>query len=162
MSDFVASTPLAIGLLVAAGLLLLVIGFGSLRNRLLLWMGLRNMVRRPSQTFLLLVGLIVSTVLIVASFGLNDSLTYSAQQQVIQETGLFDETVTGTFSQAQLDHNLAAIRQQAGVQAATGVATISGRYRGNFLQLVSERTRLSLSINYLYGVGSDFEQAYGP
>jgi ABC-type antimicrobial peptide transport system permease subunit len=162
MSDFVASTPLAVGLLVAAGVLLLVIGFGCLRNRLLFWMGLRNMVRRPSQTFLLLVGLIVSTVLIVASFGLNDSLTYSAQQQVIQETGQFDETVTGMFSQAQLDHDLSVIRQHPGIQAATGVATVSGRYRGNFLELISDRTRLSLQINYLYGVEPDFEQTFGP
>ncbi len=161
MSDFVASTPLAIGLLMAAGLLLLFIGVSCFRNRLLLVMGLRNMLRRPSQTTLLLIGLTVSTVLIVASFGLNDSLTYSAQQQVMQETGQFDETVTGTFSQAQLDHDLTALRQHPGVQAATGVATVSGRYRGNFLELISDRTRLSLSLNYLYGVGPDFEQTYG-
>lgn len=153
MSDFVASTPFAIGLLVAAGLLLLGIGVACLRNRLLLLMGLRNMLRRPAQTSLLLIGLTVSTVLIVASFGLGDSLTYSAQQQVMQETGQFDETVTGTFSRAQLDDDLSAIRQHPGVQAATGVATVSGRYRGNFLQLISERTRLSLQLNYLYGVG---------
>jgi putative ABC transport system permease protein len=162
MSDFVASTPLAAGLLAAVGLLLLGIGTACLHNRLLLVMGLRNMLRRPSQVSLLLLGLIVSTILIVASFGLNDSLTYSAQQQVIQETGLFDETVTGTFRQTQLGQDLAAVRQHSGIQAATGVATISGRYRGNFLQLISDRTRLSLQINYLYGVASDFEQAFGP
>ena len=161
MSDFVASTPLAVGLLAGASLLLLGISVACMRNRLLLLMGIRNMWRRPAQTTLLLVGLTFSTVLIVSSFGLNDSLTYSAQQQVRQETGQFDETVTGTFSQTQLDQDLAAIRQHSGVQAATGVATISGRYRGNFLELVSERTRLSLSINYLYGVGADFEQSFG-
>ena len=162
MSDFVASTPLAVALLAVAGLLLLGIGVACARNRLLLLMGLRNMWWRPAQTTLLLIGLTFSTVLIVSSFGLNDSLTYSAQQQVRQEIGQFDETVTGTFNQTQLDHDLATIRPHPGVRAATGVATISGRYRGNFLELVSERTRLSLTINYLYGVGSDFEQAYGP
>ena len=101
MSDFVASTPLAVGLLALAGLLLLGLGVACARNRLLLLMGLRNMWRRPAQTTLLLVGLTFSTVLIVSSFGLNDSLTYSAQQQVRQETGQFDGVATDSATELE-------------------------------------------------------------
>ena len=145
----------------AVGLLFLAVGAGGLRNRLLVLIGVRNMRRRPYQAGLLLLGLTLSTALIVASKGLDDSLTFSAQRQVVQEIGGLDETVTGHFDQAQLDRYLTAIRQQPGVRAAAGVATISGRYHGNFLTLISDRTRLSMQVNYLYGVGADFESAYG-
>jgi ABC-type antimicrobial peptide transport system permease subunit len=145
----------------AVGLLCLALAAGGLRNRLLVRIGVRNMRRRPYQAGLLLLGLTLSTALIISSRGLDDSLTYSAQHQVVQEIGNLDETVTGHFDQAQLDRYLAVIRRQPDVRAAAGVATISGRYRGSFLQLNSDRTRLSMPVNYLYGVGADFEPAYG-
>src|SRR6516165_9222736 len=119
----------------AVGLLFLAVGAGGLRKRLLVLIGVRNMRRRPYQAGLLLLGLTLSTALIISSRGLDDSLTYSAQHQVVQEIGNLDETVTGHFDQAQLDRYLAVIRRQPDVRAAAGVATISGRYRGSFLQL---------------------------
>ncbi|BCL77616.1 hypothetical protein ccbrp13_00810 [Ktedonobacteria bacterium brp13] len=38
---------------------------------------------------------------------------------------------------------------------------LDGAYQGHFLQLISDRTRLALQINYLYGVPADFEQTFG-
>ncbi|BCL77617.1 hypothetical protein ccbrp13_00820 [Ktedonobacteria bacterium brp13] len=108
MLDFNASQLVTIAMVIITGLLLLLLGVNGLRNRLLLTLGLRNMLRRPSQTLLFVAGLTLSSVLIMASFGLNDSLTYSARQQVIQETGRLDETISGRFTPDQLQQVLAA------------------------------------------------------
>lgn len=162
MLDFNASLPVTITLAVITGLLLLLLGVSGLRNRLLLTMGLRNIVRRPSQALLFVAGLTLSSVLIMASFGLNDSLTYSARQQVIQETGQLDETVSGRMTSSQLQQALTALRNHPGIQSVTGLDMLDGAYQGHFLQLVSDRTRLALQINYLYGVPSAFDQTFGP
>ena len=72
--------------LITIGLAVLVIGVGvavsilvvqSLRRPVLAKIGLRNIPRRPTQSALIVIGLTLSTVIIVSSLSIGDTLDYS-------------------------------------------------------------------------------------
>jgi putative ABC transport system permease protein len=67
-----------LGVVTAIILLMLVLAW---RNPVMLKMGLRNIPRRPAQSILIVIGLTLSTVIIVASFTTGDTLNYSVQRQ---------------------------------------------------------------------------------
>ena len=119
LSLFPEISPMALALILAAviGGILFLLGGLALSNPLLLHMGMRNTVRRPGKTLLLLCGL--ATAVITASFGLQDSFTSSATAQHNAHMGLVDESVTGPFTQDHLDRDLARIRAFPQVQAAS-------------------------------------------
>jgi putative ABC transport system permease protein len=146
--------------LVLAGLtgfiLLEVAGTGA-ANGLLVRIGVRNMVRRPSQTLLLLCGLVLSATLITMSFGLQDSLTFSAQARHLAQVGNLDETVTGTFTQAQAERYLSQLRRNPNIQAATALVTGTQQ-----TAIFSERTHLSKARLNMLAVPSNFDQVFGP
>ncbi len=115
------STLLALALAVITGGVLLVLLGLLLTNPLLLRMGLRNTLRRPGKTLLLLCGLALATAVITASFGLQDSFTSSAAEQRIAHMGQVDESVSGPFTQDQIERDLAHIRAFSHVQAASAL-----------------------------------------
>ena len=61
------------------------------RNPVLFRMGLRNIPRRPGQSVLIVIGLTLSTIIIVASFATGDTLNYSVQRQAVAAYGTIDE-----------------------------------------------------------------------
>ncbi len=73
--------------------LLAVIGVMALRNRVMLKMALRNIPRRKAQTALIIVGIMISTLIMAASFGTGDTLTFSIRKAVIDGLGTIDEFV---------------------------------------------------------------------
>ena len=72
---------------------LLVIGILALRNRVMLKMALRNIPRRKAQTTLIVVGIMISTLIMAASFGTGDTLTFSIKKSVVDGLGTIDEFV---------------------------------------------------------------------
>ncbi|GCE20111.1 ABC transporter permease [Dictyobacter kobayashii] len=153
----ISPTQLALTLaVVTAGVLLLLPGL-ALSNPLLLRMGLRNTVRRPGKTILLLCGLALATAVITASFGLQDSFASSATTQRVAHIGAVDESVTGPFTQGQIDRDLARIRAFPQVQAASA----SGFYPQS-PTVTSLRTGFAVHDVDFYALPPDFEQVYGP
>lgn len=151
-------TPTTSALLLATltgGVLLIVLGLG-VSNQIVLRMGLRNVARRPSQTLIMLTGLTLSAVLITASFGLQDSFNQSMVSDRLMKMGNVDEAVSGSFTQVQVNAALAHLQQMPTVQAATGIF-----YRPLGAQIFSERTALSASDQYVYGIPPTFDQVYG-
>ena len=73
--------------------ILLYLLFLWLRNPVLMKLGLRNLVRRPGQTVLIIIGLTLSTVIIISSLGVGDTLRYSVQKQAISAYGKVDEII---------------------------------------------------------------------
>ena len=63
------------------------------RNPVLFKLGLRNIPRRPAQSILIVIGLTLSTVIIVASFATGDTLNYSVQRQAVAAYGDIDEII---------------------------------------------------------------------
>ena len=72
---------------------LAIIGIMALRNRVMLKMALRNIPRRKAQTVLIVAGIMISTLIMAASFGTGDTLTFSIRKAVIDGLGTIDEFV---------------------------------------------------------------------
>ena len=65
----------------------------ALFNPVMLKLGLRNIPRRKGQTALIIVGIMISTLIMSASFGTGDTLTYSIRKAVVDGLGSIDEIV---------------------------------------------------------------------
>ncbi|MEK7248426.1 MAG: hypothetical protein AAB092_08145, partial [Chloroflexota bacterium] len=74
--------------LLAFSLLLTLLVF--LRNRIIFMIGLRNIPRRVSQTVLIVIGLMLSTVIITAAFTTGDTVDYSITKQAYDLFGHVD------------------------------------------------------------------------
>ena len=73
--------------------ILLYLAFLWLRNPVLMKLGLRNLARRPGQTVLIIIGLTLSTIIIISSLGVGDTLRYSVQKQAVSAYGKVDEII---------------------------------------------------------------------
>lgn len=73
--------------------ILLYLAFLWLRNPVLMKIGLRNMLRRPTQSALIVIGLTLSTIIVVSALGVGDTLRYSIQKQAIAAYGEVDEII---------------------------------------------------------------------
>jgi putative ABC transport system permease protein len=91
--NFAWTTQLMVGLVIAVGLILLYLAILALRNPVLVKIGLRNIPRRPAQSVLIIIGLTLSTIIIVSSLTTGDTLTYSVRSQAIQAYGPIDEII---------------------------------------------------------------------
>ena len=87
------SNYVMIGLLSAVGLIVLYLFLLAARNPVLVKIGLRNLPRRPAQSVLIVIGLTLSTVIILSSLAIGDTLTYSVRSSAIQAYGRIDEIV---------------------------------------------------------------------
>jgi putative ABC transport system permease protein len=83
---------------------LLVVFLGSMaavavlgwRNRVMVKLGLRNIPRRKTQTVLIVVGVMLSTVITSAAFGTGDTLSFSVRNEVLLSLGATDEAIFTT------------------------------------------------------------------
>jgi len=106
--------------ILTGGVLLVMVGLG-VSNPLPVRMGMRNMVRRPGQMMIMFAGLVLSTILITASFGLQNSFAASQTHYRLTQAGNVDEAVSGPFTQSEVSNGLAGLRQMPEVQAATSI-----------------------------------------
>ncbi len=80
---------LVIGVVVA----LITLAVQSLRRPVLAKIGLRNIPRRPTQSVLIVIGLTLSTVIIISSLSIGDTLDYSVRRETIAAYGKVDEII---------------------------------------------------------------------
>lgn len=84
---------------ITTGLVLIVVAllgyllFLSLRKPVLAKLGLRNIPRRPAQSFLIVLGLTLSTIIIVSALSTGDTLSYSLRRQAVGAYGQIDEII---------------------------------------------------------------------
>lgn len=81
-------------LAVIVGLILLFTAVLAVRHRILFTMGVRNFSRRPKNTAIVIVGLLVSTAVISGSLVAGDSFNYTIQKIAYDSLGAVDEVVT--------------------------------------------------------------------
>ena len=86
-------TYIMIALVILLGVALSTVGWVVLRNRVLFWIGVRNIPRRRAQTLLIVIGLMLSTVIISTAFGIGDTVDYSITSQAYNRLNSVDETV---------------------------------------------------------------------
>ena len=77
-----------------------VVAFLAWRNRIMLKLGLRNIPRRKTQTVLIIVGIMLSTLITSAAFGTGDTLSFSIRQEALQSLGAIDEVVVASRATA--------------------------------------------------------------
>ncbi len=66
----------------------------AFRNRIMFKLGVRNIPKRPAQTALIVLGLMLSTVLITAAFSTGDTLVYTIRSVAVDALGNTDEIIT--------------------------------------------------------------------
>src|SRR3990172_2297941 len=64
-----------------------------LRNRIMFQIGVRNIPRRPAQTVLIVLGLMLSTLIISAAFTTGDTVDASISNQTFSLMGHMDEAL---------------------------------------------------------------------
>lgn len=89
----ISMTYIAAGCVAVTACILLFVAFIAWRNPVMFKNGLRNIPRRPAQTALIIVGLMLSTVIMTAAFGTGDTLTYSVSAEVYNILGPVDEVI---------------------------------------------------------------------
>ena len=92
------STPDLATILVAvlvAGLAaaLFFVALQAVQRPVLAKLGLRNIPRRPSQSVLIVIGLTLSTVIVISSLSTGDTLNYSVRRQTVAAYGDVDEII---------------------------------------------------------------------
>ncbi len=80
--------------LILVGLLMVAL---SVRSPILARLGLRNIPRRPLQSFLIVVGLTLSTTIFTAALSLGDTLNHSLRNQVVEAYGHVDQVISPAF-----------------------------------------------------------------
>ena len=84
---------LATGLALALGLAIALAATLALRNRFLLRLGLRNLVRRPGRAALIVTGLMLGTTIIASALVTGDTMNRTVRSSVIESLGQTDELV---------------------------------------------------------------------
>ena len=62
-------------------------------NRIMVKFGLRSIPRRPAQTALIIVGVMLSTVITSAAFGTGDTLSFSIRNIAVEQLGTIDQVL---------------------------------------------------------------------
>ena len=89
MSSFL--NTFSVYLAVALGLILAGVALLSLRNPIIGKLGVRNIPRRPTQSALIVIGLTLSTMIIVSALSLGDTLENTIRRQSIDAYGQIDQ-----------------------------------------------------------------------
>ncbi len=97
--DFLANwlNTTALSLAVAVGLVILGLVLMALRQPILARLGLRNIPRRPTQSALIVIGLTLSTTIIISALSIGDTLNYSIQRQAVEAYGQIDQVISPAF-----------------------------------------------------------------
>ena len=98
------------GLLVVLAIAAAAVGWVLLRNRVMFFIGVRNIPRRKAQTVLVIIGLMLSTTIISAAFSIGDTVNYSITNQAYDRLHSIDEVV-----QAQTGQNDSAFDSGASI-----------------------------------------------
>ncbi|HAL49636.1 MAG: FtsX-like permease family protein [SAR202 cluster bacterium] len=85
---------IVVAVAIGFGLIVLSVGFMALLNRIFFKIGLRNIPRRPGQTALIVVGLMLSTLIVSSALGTGDTLNHSIRSDIVSSLGEIDEILT--------------------------------------------------------------------
>ena len=160
--DAIMVVLLAVFLPVLAGVVVM-----AWRNRVMLKLGLRNIPRRKSQTALIIVGIMISTLIMAAAFGTGDSITFSIRKNAIDALGTIDEIIVsaradesdtiGSFNYFSLDRYEQLKIELAEFDLIDGLAPGIGE----FAPTVNTRTSLSEGQMQVTGVDPNSLDGFG-
>ncbi len=127
---------LALGLALAAGVVLLGFALLGWRAPLLFKLGIRNIGRRPLRAALIVAGLTLSTMVIGSAFGTGDAMTHTFHTLVTGSLGTVDEVVVLNPSWRGVRGRVRAVTQPG---LAQGIGGLAGARLEYFDQALGER-----------------------
>ncbi len=146
---------------------LAVVAVMAWRNRVMLKMGLRNIPRRPAQTVLIILGIMISTLIMAAAFGTGDTISYSIRIEAIKALGTIDEVISlpraseddnfGSQPYMPFDRFLQLSEETAGIENIDGL----GPGIAEFAPVLNPRTSLSEGNMRIVGVFPDSVAEFG-
>ena len=78
-----------------------VVAVMALRNRIMLRLALRNIPRRRTQTVLIIIGIMLSSVIMAAAFGTGDTIRFSIHNEAVKTLGTIDEIIVSARATAE-------------------------------------------------------------
>jgi putative ABC transport system permease protein len=136
---------------------LLIVLFLALRNRVLLKLALRNIPRRKAQTVLIVVGLMLSTTIIMSALAIGDSVSSSIRSVVLDAVGETDirleSPIAARFGDDYLDASFVdRVRAElAGDSRVDGVMPLIREQ----LPVLNEATDKTTADTYVVGIDTD-------
>ncbi len=129
MSDLfgLSMNYIMIALVILLAVALSTVGWVLLRNRVLFWIGVRNIPRRRAQTILIVIGLMLSTLIISTAFSIGDTVDYSITNQAYERLHSIDETVQASAGESDNpfgSSSLVSARPMAAADASQWVQQI--------------------------------------
>ena len=124
----VSLNTIAIVMLVLFGIVAIVVVTLALRNRIMFKLGVRNIPKRPAQTALIVLGLMLSTVLITAAFSTGDTVVYTIRSLAVDALGNTDEVVAAPNRETAPDSGYfdEAVFRQVSEALSGGGADVDG------------------------------------
>lgn len=172
--NYIMLVLLAVFLLLA-GLLAVV----AVRNPVMFKMGIRNIPRRPAQTVLIVMGLMLATLIISAALGTGDTMTHTIRSTALENLGQVDEIIVarGTeellfrrgqnpmFQGAQTGIPYFNYEQFQRLSQAQGDNEAIDGLAPLVLErapVLSPRNRLSEPFVYILGLDAAYQKGFGP
>lgn len=126
-----------LGTLLVVLLVLLAVALGALaalalRNRVLVRIGLRNVVRRRGRTALIVVGLMLGTAIIAAALATGDTMSHTIRTEAVRAMGETDELVAARGAAQSATSDLGAATGTRYLDERT-VGLVAARLRGTDL-----------------------------
>jgi len=160
----VSLVSILLALLLMMAVIFGILGWIAWRQPVLVRMGLRNAIRRPAQTTLIVVGLMLSTLIISAAFSTGDTVGYSITNTIYESFEDADLLIAYSSGEATArddaflnDDFLAALRQQFG--ADPDVDGITGLLAEQ-VPVLNEGARLSEPGATVVGVNAETADAF--
>ncbi|MBN2099933.1 MAG: FtsX-like permease family protein [Dehalococcoidia bacterium] len=157
--------PLTGGLAIVMCLCVVVLTISSLRNRVMFKLASRNVPRRPAQTALILLGLMLAAMLFSASFTIGDTVSYSIRNMATDQLGQIDvmihgQAVDAAGSQGYFDQQYAADLSQI-IGDDSNVEGVAAAMNAG-MPVISPTTELNEPNIELWGLDESWERHFDP
>ena len=153
-------TCLAIIFTVSVGILLV----QAIRNPVLAKLGIRNIPKRPAQSLLIVIGLMLSTVIIGASLGIGDTVFNSIRVTALEASGYVDETITSSLRRFSSTRYFPEERMKEFEDLFDGDARVDGIISriSTSLPVMNDATSRTESRMTIRGYSADSQSGFGP
>jgi len=94
----ISMTTIASIMVVLLAICLLTLLYIFVRKPIVFRIGLRNIPRRPAQTVLIIIGLMLSTLIVASALGVGDTLDTSVRQSAYDQLNTVDQTIVTSAS----------------------------------------------------------------
>ncbi len=151
-------TNIALGCIAVTGLILLFIAWIALRNPVMFKTGLRNIPRRPLQTGLIVIGLMLSTLIITAAFGTGDTMKHSIRKEAVGIFGPIDIGIAwdAEDNPAPQDEQVVPLSLVSDLEAELGDEVFAfAPFRSEAIPVFNTRTRLNEANPNIVAVSPD-------